>query len=391
ENIYIHPSFKKAGGKSFRAYITNEGNYQYDAIGNLIVDNAEGTKISWTPYGKVREVRAKGDSVIVAYRYDASGNRVEKRTTQLKDDGTTTQQVVNYVRDASGNVMAIYEQSPLASGAVVKLTEQPIYGSSRLGQYKGWRKAGQRRLGRKMYELSNHLGNVLAVITDNINMTTADGVTATVVSTTDYYPFGLEMKGRTASNDQYRYGFNGKEKDGSFGDVVYDYGFRIYSARLSKFLTPDPLSASYAYFSPYQFAGNKPIMFIDLDGAEPQIPTFEKIKYGDNPVLNAGIVVNNTATNVVNGGIGLVNSGISLIHKIFTDPTAMPSEIKSESQALISETGKYFKGQYNYITQTPIKQQLVDIGEGLKNPESYEAPLEFATALVLTKNFKINT
>jgi RHS repeat-associated protein len=66
-----------------------------------------------------------------------------------------------------------------------------------LGMYTGGRKEGQRRLGQKNYELSNHLGNVLTVITDNINMSITDGVTATVVSATDYYPFGLEMKGRS--------------------------------------------------------------------------------------------------------------------------------------------------------------------------------------------------
>lgn len=91
-------------------------------------------------------------------------------------------------------------------------TEQPIYGSSRLGQYLGWRKAGQQRLGRKHFELTNHLGNVLAVVTDNVNLN-ATTAWATVVSATDYYPFGLEMAGRSYQNEKYRYGFNGKEKE----------------------------------------------------------------------------------------------------------------------------------------------------------------------------------
>jgi len=54
---------------------------------------------------------------------------------------------------------------------------------------------------------------VLTVITDNINMSPTDGVYATVVSATDYYPFGLAMAGRRFSNDSYRYGFNDKEKN----------------------------------------------------------------------------------------------------------------------------------------------------------------------------------
>jgi RHS repeat-associated protein len=48
----------------------------------------------------------------------------------------------------------------------------------------------------------------------------------------------------------------------------YDYGFRIYNPRLGRFLSTDPLFKSYPWYTPYQFAGNKPIAFIDLDGKE---------------------------------------------------------------------------------------------------------------------------
>jgi len=33
-------------------------------------------------------------------------------------------------------------------------------------------------------------------------------------------------------------------------------------------LSVDPLASSYAYYSPYQFAGNSPVLYIDLDGLE---------------------------------------------------------------------------------------------------------------------------
>jgi hypothetical protein len=52
------------------------------------------------------------------------------------------------------------------------------------------------------------------------------------------------------------------------GGSTYDYGFRIYNAQLGKFLSMDPLTASYPWYTPYQFAGNKPIWAIDLDGLE---------------------------------------------------------------------------------------------------------------------------
>lgn len=68
----------------------------------------------------------------------------------------------------------------------------------------------------------------------------------------------------------YRFGFNGKENDKDFGNkqLIQDYGFRIYNPAIVKFLSVDPLSASYPWYTPYQFAGNKPIVAIDLDGAE---------------------------------------------------------------------------------------------------------------------------
>ncbi len=89
----------------------------------------------------------------------------------------------------------------------------------------------------------------------------------------DYYPFGSAMNTRSYSSGAYRYGFNGKELDKNEegmggGGSTYDYGFRIYNPALGKFLSVDPLSASYPWYTPYQFAGNKPIIAIDLDGLE---------------------------------------------------------------------------------------------------------------------------
>jgi RHS repeat-associated protein len=80
------------------------------------------------------------------------------------------------------------------------------------------------------------------------------------------------MPGRNySSGTSYRYGFNGKENDKE-GPVQYDYGFRIYDPRLMRFKSVDPLTKSYPWYTPYQFAGNSPICFIDMDGGEPTSP-----------------------------------------------------------------------------------------------------------------------
>lgn len=54
------------------------------------------------------------------------------------------------------------------------------------------------------------------------------------------------------------------------GGATYDYGFRIYNPQLAKFLSVDPLTRSYPWYTPYQFAANKPINCIDIDGLEEQ-------------------------------------------------------------------------------------------------------------------------
>ncbi len=57
--------------------------------------------------------------------------------------------------------------------------------------------------------------------------------------------------------------------NGDWGDGRhYDYGFRIYNPAIGKFLSVDPLTKDYPWYTPYQFAGNKPIWAIDLDGLE---------------------------------------------------------------------------------------------------------------------------
>ncbi len=66
----------------------------------------------------------------------------------------------------------------------------------------------------------------------------------------------------------YRYGFNGKENDKDAGEGIQDYGMRIYDARVGRFLSEDPITAKYPELTPYQFASNRPIDGIDMDGLE---------------------------------------------------------------------------------------------------------------------------
>jgi hypothetical protein len=50
---------------------------------------------------------------------------------------------------------------------------------------------------------------------------------------------------------------------------MVSYGTRYYAAWLCRFVSVDPLQFKYPHYTPFQYAGNKPISFIDLDGLEP--------------------------------------------------------------------------------------------------------------------------
>jgi RHS repeat-associated protein len=91
-----------------------------------------------------------------------------------------------------------------------------------------------------------------------------DYFNADILSTSDYYAFGSGMSTRVIGG--YRYSFNGKETDSETG--LQDYGFRIYNPSLGKFLSIDPLAMDYPMLTPYQFASNIPVRYVDLDGLE---------------------------------------------------------------------------------------------------------------------------
>ena len=91
----------------------------------------------------------------------------------------------------------------------------------------------------------------------------------------------MQMPGRAYTAGTYRYGFNGKEQDPEVkgSGTQYDYGFRIYDPRIGLFLSVDPLSRKYPELTSYQFASNRPIDGIDLDGKEwSKIVTYDVAK-----------------------------------------------------------------------------------------------------------------
>jgi RHS repeat-associated protein len=103
------------------------------------------------------------------------------------------------------------------------------------------------------YILSDHLGS------SNVILETSGAV----YNLEEYYPFGETSFGAFGKK---RYRYVGKEKDEESG--LYYYGARYFQPWSCRFISVDPLAADYPFYTPYQYAGNKPITKIDRDGLE---------------------------------------------------------------------------------------------------------------------------
>ena len=229
------------------------------------------------------------------------------------------------------------------------MQELPIYGNQRIGQLEPTQSLGttqlvnsqaqnivygpsapKRNVGVKRYELSNHLGNVLAVVSDrriavedpNCSFCpTLSHYIADVISFTDYYAFGMQMPGRNGQAD-YSFGFNGEpiDKEISNTNSSIAFKYRFYDARLGKFFSLDPLQSRFPYYSPYHFSSNSPIVAKDLEGLQSSY----RLNYveGSVDIINGQVELSVLKKNIkrsrwsykqVNGALELTEGGLAKV------------------------------------------------------------------------------
>ena len=205
-------------GQGYDSENLNLDNYQYDANGQLVADlQEEIAKIHWNAAGMITYIERNDENssnpsskADLEFKYDAGGHRAVKVTKPRVNGVLSTQEdweYTYYVYDAAGNVLATYSRDlnyvPGQSGQHIDritLTEQHLLGGSRVGIKARQLDMGgithsnnasnpfvegefastgvlnvnlaadlgspSREIGLRRYEQSNHLGNVLTVVSD---------------------------------------------------------------------------------------------------------------------------------------------------------------------------------------------------------------------------------
>lgn len=288
--------------------ISKAQTYQYDQSGRLIADASEQiASIEWNNQSKiVKLTRTSGSTKPdLEFIYDVSGNRLAKIVKPRNTNAIEPQYkwiYTYYEHDLEGMALAIYsmnyeqlgeskyvskvEKISSAMGGVgviekkqemVRQTFTASIGGDGRFQNKqstgvllpSWDQALKYdEKGLKQFEMANHLGDVTVIVNDRKLV-----LAASVRQATDYYSFGMSMPGRNSKTDKnYRYGFNGAERDDEVRDEDGAYNFTgrsIYDPRLARFVSVDPLWRSFFAVSPYSFGNNSPVFFSDQSGEQP--------------------------------------------------------------------------------------------------------------------------
>ena len=210
--------------------------FAHDSLGRMTVDGLAGTELCYGRLGLTTVVRS-GDTVRVRYSHLADG--VKAAAVDGTGTGLAYRGPFVYRIDSTG---AMTLESAACSGG--RLTP-----------------AGA------LLHVTDNLGSVRAVVRGS------DGA---FLAARDFGVYGEESctpvpeSARTAIPQSLilRDGFTGQESQTpDFGLPYTDFGARLYSPALRRWLTPDPLSEKYLGVSPYAYCDGNPVSVID-DGGE---------------------------------------------------------------------------------------------------------------------------
>ena len=259
--------------------------YGYDTNGNMVYDqNKKITNIKYNNLNLPTEIIFTATKKI-NYIYNALGIKLKKVVT----NGTVIT-TVDYLNGFQ-YLNAVLDFFPTAEGYV----KNTVVNTVNVYNY--------------VYQYKDHLGNVrLSYCKDPIT-----GIVK-IIDEINYYPFGLQHSNYNGTQYEFfeaqpngsgynipiliasiptstvitkatKYKYNGKEFQDELGLNLYDYGARNYEPAIGRWMNIDPLAEISRRWSPYNYAMNNPLYFIDPDGMT--AARFDGVVYGRGHWSNA--------------------------------------------------------------------------------------------------------
>lgn len=244
----------------------NDGNngssdFTYDVNGNMTVDNNKGiASISYNHLNLPTSV-VFGSSGQISYIYDATGVKLRKIVTQTAGGQDITSYAGSYVY--LGNTLQFISQ-PEGYIEPIEHTSGPVKGSSGgTTTYSAYN---------YIFQYKDHLGNIRLSYGDSDKNGVVDS--SEIIEESHYYPFGLKQKGYNyivngGNSLAQQWKFGGKQYQEELDLNWYDVSARNYDPAIGRWMNVDPLAEKMRRHSPYNYAFNSPVYFVDYDGMAP--------------------------------------------------------------------------------------------------------------------------
>ena len=293
-------SFKDVGGND----------YTYWENGSLKSDNNKGISLIDYNYLKLPQRINFADGRWIEYEYDADGTKLKKT---------------------------------LSTGKTTDYEEDEIYENGVL--YQTAHDEGRVVNGEYQYNITDHLGNLRLAFKAN-----AAGV-AEVVQYENRGAWGESLEGSNFSApSKNNFNYSTYEEENDFGLGVFDAHARVYDSTVPRFWQIDPMAEKMRRWSPYNYAFDSPLRFVDKDGMAPGDLYDQKANKIGTDNVNDGKVYVVTDKQTVkdlkkSGGTvasaGVVNSAIEL-------PSAfVRGEMGKAVDRAESPSGKDLKGGFH--------------------------------------------